>query len=267
MKATLILLVASTAVFAVNAAVVLPQQLVRVTMIRKTDPPNQMDKFAADLLTELEKEVGFESQVSYSDAYGVKRENGTWFGMIGELVDGSADIAVADLTITAARHEVVDFSFPFITSQTKALIRKQDVGDLKSIFDLSKQDRIKPLAINSGSTKYTIQHLMPELYQKMLSNNETNGDSFVRNVDLGIERVKAGGAAFLTQGHMCDIIVAQNCDLTTLAETVSSLSGYGLGVAVAKGSPLLRQIDQAILKMHESGKLEQIKQQNFKGSC
>ena len=39
--------------------------------------------------------------------YGKKRENGEWGGMVRELIDGKADIAVADLTITYEREGVV----------------------------------------------------------------------------------------------------------------------------------------------------------------
>lgn len=39
--------------------------------------------------------------------YGKKRENGEWSGMVRELIDGKADIAVADLTITYEREGVV----------------------------------------------------------------------------------------------------------------------------------------------------------------
>ena len=35
-------------------------------------------------------------------------------GMVGEVMTGAADLALADLTITAARERVVDFTVPFL---------------------------------------------------------------------------------------------------------------------------------------------------------
>ena len=35
---------------------------------------------------------------TFSDSYGVKNSDGTWSGIIGDLVNGEIDIAVAALT-------------------------------------------------------------------------------------------------------------------------------------------------------------------------
>ncbi|XP_056013013.1 glutamate receptor 2-like [Ostrea edulis] len=58
--------------------------------------------------------------------YGAK-ENGTWTGMIGELVDGKADLAVAPLTITKQREEDVAFSKPFMNSGISIMIKKPEI--------------------------------------------------------------------------------------------------------------------------------------------
>ncbi|KAJ0183279.1 hypothetical protein K1T71_001255 [Dendrolimus kikuchii] len=42
-------------------------------------------------------------------------ETKKWTGMIGDLLDKNADLAVCDLTITEVRKKVVDFSVPFMT--------------------------------------------------------------------------------------------------------------------------------------------------------
>lgn len=38
-----------------------------------------------------------------------------WSGIVGELTENRADLAVAPLTITAEREQVVDFTKPFMT--------------------------------------------------------------------------------------------------------------------------------------------------------
>ena len=82
--------------------------------------------YAIDLIKELSKILGFEYRIKLSDdrRYGSKSINGTWNGMIGEVADGRADLAVADLTITSKREEAVDFSYPFMTTGISILYKR-----------------------------------------------------------------------------------------------------------------------------------------------
>ena len=71
---------------------------------------------AIDLLKMLELDVGFQADLHIVNdgKYGAKDEKtGEWNGMIGELLRGEADFALADLTITDSRSTVADFSHPF----------------------------------------------------------------------------------------------------------------------------------------------------------
>ncbi|GIY31923.1 glutamate receptor ionotropic, kainate 3 [Caerostris extrusa] len=55
--------------------------------------------------------------------YGKKHENGTWVGMIGAVINREVDLAIADLTITLEREEVVDFTMPFMNLGISILLR------------------------------------------------------------------------------------------------------------------------------------------------
>ncbi|XP_052281246.1 glutamate receptor-like [Dreissena polymorpha] len=63
--------------------------------------------------------------------YGVKKYDSnnqtSWNGMIGELLRGEAEVAVAPLTITSEREEVVDFSKPFMDVGLSIMIKKPEV--------------------------------------------------------------------------------------------------------------------------------------------
>ena len=53
-------------------------------------------------------------ELQWDGGYGRLDENsGVWSGMIGSVINGSADLAVADITQTAMRETVVDFTVPF----------------------------------------------------------------------------------------------------------------------------------------------------------
>ena len=70
--------------------------------------------FAIDLMDEIAKIVGFNYTLLISSQYGAQTPNGTWNGMIGEILTDRADLAIADLTISSQREKVVDFSMPFL---------------------------------------------------------------------------------------------------------------------------------------------------------
>ncbi|WAR00270.1 GRIA2-like protein [Mya arenaria] len=51
----------------------------------------------------------------------------TWNGMIGEILHGKAELAVAPLTITSDREETVDFSKPFMDVGISIMIKKPEI--------------------------------------------------------------------------------------------------------------------------------------------
>uniref|UniRef100_A0A3P8SPI1 Glutamate receptor n=1 Tax=Amphiprion percula TaxID=161767 RepID=A0A3P8SPI1_AMPPE len=57
--------------------------------------------------------------------YGAPEANGSWTGMVGELINRKADLAVAGFTITSEREKVIDFSKPFMTLGISILYRVQ----------------------------------------------------------------------------------------------------------------------------------------------
>lgn len=83
--------------------------------------------YAIDLIDELSKILHFKyifKEVK-DNAYGTLNEtSGDWNGMIGELIRGEADLAIADLTITSKREEAVDFTLPFMNTGISILFRK-----------------------------------------------------------------------------------------------------------------------------------------------
>ena len=81
--------------------------------------------FNMDLVKELEKVLGNTIDIRVVDSYGKYDENtGRWTGMVGELIEGTADMAIADLTITEARDKVIDFSVPFMKGGITILYKK-----------------------------------------------------------------------------------------------------------------------------------------------
>ncbi|XP_041119493.1 glutamate receptor 2 isoform X6 [Polyodon spathula] len=83
--------------------------------------------YCVDLAAEIAKHCGFKYKLSIvpDGKYGARdAETKIWNGMVGELVYGKADIAVAPLTITLVREEVIDFSKPFMSLGISIMIKK-----------------------------------------------------------------------------------------------------------------------------------------------
>uniref|UniRef100_A0A8C2IAR2 Glutamate receptor n=1 Tax=Cyprinus carpio TaxID=7962 RepID=A0A8C2IAR2_CYPCA len=83
--------------------------------------------YCVDLAAEIAKHCGFKYQLKIvgDGKYGARdAETKIWNGMVGELVYGKADIAVAPLTITLVREEVIDFSKPFMSLGISIMIKK-----------------------------------------------------------------------------------------------------------------------------------------------
>ncbi|XP_055501772.1 glutamate receptor 2b isoform X5 [Leucoraja erinacea] len=88
---------------------------------------DQYEGYCVDLAAEIAKHCGFKYKLSIvpDGKYGARdAETKVWNGMVGELVYGKADIAVAPLTITLVREEVIDFSKPFMSLGISIMIKK-----------------------------------------------------------------------------------------------------------------------------------------------
>ncbi|XP_037619273.1 glutamate receptor 1-like isoform X2 [Sebastes umbrosus] len=83
--------------------------------------------YCAELAAEIAKHVSFVYRLELvSDGkYGARdAETKMWNGMVGELVYGKADVAVAPLTITLVREQVIDFTKPFMSLGISIMIKK-----------------------------------------------------------------------------------------------------------------------------------------------
>ena len=78
-----------------------------------------------DFLQRLESDTRFRGVVHIvkDGSFGtIDAKTRQWNGMVGELVRGEADMAVAPLTITAKRSEVVDFTYPYLDAANGIMV-------------------------------------------------------------------------------------------------------------------------------------------------
>nr|AMM70666.1 ionotropic receptor 8a [Heliconius melpomene rosina] len=79
--------------------------------------------YCIDLIDKIAEAMDFDYEIvtPKTGTFGRRLPNGSWDGIIGDLMTGETDIAIAALTMTAEREEVVDFVAPYF-EQTGILI-------------------------------------------------------------------------------------------------------------------------------------------------
>ncbi|XP_076034612.1 glutamate receptor ionotropic, kainate 2-like isoform X3 [Oratosquilla oratoria] len=103
-----------------------PYTMLRETSERMTGN-DRYEGFCVDLIHEIALVLGFNYTLKLASdgKHGKYHENtDKWDGMIGELLDQKADLAIGDLTITYEREQVVDFTMPWMNLGISILYRK-----------------------------------------------------------------------------------------------------------------------------------------------
>ncbi|KAK5897271.1 hypothetical protein CesoFtcFv8_010346 [Champsocephalus esox] len=259
------------------------------------DGNDRYEGYCVDLASEIAKHVGIKYKLSIvmDGKYGARDpETKTWNGMVGELVYGRADIAVAPLTITLVREEqgcdisprslsgrIVGgvwwfFTLIIISSYTANLAAfltvERMVSPIESAEDLAKQTEIAYGTLDSGSTKEFFRRSKIAVYEKMWSYMKSAEPSvFVKTTPDGVARVRKskGKFAFLLESTMNEYIEQRKpCDTMKVG---GNLDSKGYGVATPKGSALGTPVNLAVLKLSEQGILDKLKNKWWydKGEC
>ncbi|XP_035666987.1 glutamate receptor ionotropic, delta-2-like isoform X2 [Branchiostoma floridae] len=99
------------------------------TMKEKTaDGSYKYTGFCVDMINELSRMLKFDYDLYEvpDRTYGAMTDDGEWSGMVGQLVNDKADIALAAFTITAQRERVVDFSERYMDYGTGLLMMRSN---------------------------------------------------------------------------------------------------------------------------------------------
>ncbi|XP_073675539.1 glutamate receptor U1 [Garra rufa] len=117
-------------------------QVLKVTTIKEEpyvmSKGSELEGFCIDLLSAISKKLDFkyDIQLVKDSRYGTTDDSGNWNGMIGEIVRGEADIAVAPLTLIAKREAVVDMTKPFMQTGLSFILRKDLASDDSQFLSL-----------------------------------------------------------------------------------------------------------------------------------
>ncbi|XP_043998133.1 glutamate receptor ionotropic, NMDA 3B [Gambusia affinis] len=86
--------------------------------------------YCIDLLEKLAEDMGFtfDLYIVGDGKYGALSGTGRWTGLVGDLLNGTADMAVTSFSINSARSRVIDFTSPFYSTSLGILVRSQDTA-------------------------------------------------------------------------------------------------------------------------------------------
>lgn len=231
-------------------------------IVTTTHPDEPMRAFLDQMTSLLQADLGFNYTREATIAYGFKQE-GEWNGMIGKLVSGEADVAIADLSVTAARDEVVDFTTPFIQTGITVLGKKSDVGNQSTVaaFLLPEGDTgVNATVLRHGSTQAFLSEascpVLKKIYAKIMQAERAGSDRLVNTLAEGVERVRGGGVAMFMEHLYARNQVNQDCSLTTVGDPLNTIDW---ALALPKGSPYTQLFSRAIHKLKASGQIDQLK--------
>uniref|UniRef100_A0A3Q4H8V6 Glutamate receptor n=1 Tax=Neolamprologus brichardi TaxID=32507 RepID=A0A3Q4H8V6_NEOBR len=86
--------------------------------------------YCIDLLEKLAEDMGFtfDLYIVGDGKYGALGGTGRWTGLVGDLLSGTADMAVTSFSINSARSRVIDFTSPFYSTSLGILVRSRDTA-------------------------------------------------------------------------------------------------------------------------------------------
>ncbi|XP_026510842.1 glutamate receptor ionotropic, NMDA 3B [Terrapene carolina triunguis] len=91
--------------------------------------------YCIDLLEKLAEDLPFDFvlYIVGDGKYGAWK-NGQWTGLVGDLLSGTAHMAVTSFSINSARSKVIDFTSPFFSTSLGILVRTKDTASSIGAF-------------------------------------------------------------------------------------------------------------------------------------
>lgn len=235
--ASLALTMAASTVSAETLRVVTDPSFVPFEMMDQET--GEMIGFDMEIIREVADRAGFEIDLNTMD----------FNGIIPALQTGNVDIAIAGITITEEREEIVDFSDPYYDSGLRILVRKSE----DSVTELDDLEG-KKIGTKIGSTSY---------------------DYLTANIDENDGVTPYPGSSDMYMALMSRAIDAVFYDAPNVGyfartkgegkvKTVGPLyEGQQYGIALKDGSEWVDEVNSALASMKEDGTYKTIYEKWF----
>merc|ERR1711892_983418 len=258
--------------------VVVTSSLNEPFLMQKSDADSRLgnDKYEGyivDLLKELSGKLqsNFYLKLASDGRYGAyDNTTDSWTGMVGEVMTGDvdllgageADMAAADLSVTAVRESAVDFTHPFMHVGITILYKKPSWGfevPFASIEDLAKQNKIKFGVFGGGSSYAFFKNSKSPTIRKIFEAMETFDNVYTKSNAEGVQKVLDGNGeyAYFMESPSAEYATTKNCQLIQVGGLIDSKM---YSIALPQGSKYREEVNLALLELNEEGTLDFIKQ-------
>lgn len=199
----------------------------------------EMIGFDMEIIAEVAERAGFEYDLKTMD----------FNGIIPALQTGNVDIAIAGITITEEREQIVDFSDPYYDSGLRILVRNSN-DQVEELDDLEGQK----IGTKIGSTSY---------------------DFLVKNLEDGDGVTPYPGSSDMYMALMSGAVDAVFYDAPNVGyfartkgkgkvKTVGPLyEGQQYGIALKQGSEWVDEVNEALASIRNDGTYKKIYEKWF----
>ena len=232
----LALSVAATSISAETLKVVTDPSFVPFEMMDQET--GEMIGFDMEIIAEVAERAGFDYDLQTMD----------FNGIIPALQTGNVDIAIAGITITDEREQIVDFSDPYYDSGLRILVREgSDIDELEDLEGMKVGTKI-------GSTSY--DYLMENLDEDHgVTPYPGSSDMYMalmsRSIDAVFYDAPNVGYFARTKGEG---------QVTTVGPLYE---GQQYGIALVDGSEWVDEVNEALASMKEDGTYKTIYEKWF----
>eukprot|EP00794_Sanderia_malayensis_P008973 gene8973-9931_t len=142
--------------------------------------------FCKDLLDRLSSDLNFTYRlyIVVPGNYGGSSSNGTSNGMIRDLINKDADIAIGSFTITAEREKAIDFTKPFMDFTMSLIMEKPPQAEVNIFaflqpFKLELWVSVAAIIFITGSVLFVLDRYSPAGFREVaMKKGEGTGEEF-----------------------------------------------------------------------------------------
>ncbi|MCL3882438.1 glutamine ABC transporter substrate-binding protein GlnH [Marivita sp. GX14005] len=231
-----ILNIAAAAAFALGATAAQADDLVVATDTAfvpfEFKKDGEYTGFDIDLWNAIAEEIGQEYELRPMD----------FSGIIPALQTGQVDVALAGITIKPEREEVIDFSNGYYDSGFRLMVGSD--SDIEDWDDLAG----KTLAVKTGTSA-------SDWAEENLPDTELRKFPNIDNAYLELRTGRVDAAMHDTPNVLYYIQTAGNGQVKAVG---SQQMAHQYGIAFPKGSELVGPVNDALAKLQESGRYDEI---------
>ncbi|KAH1017768.1 hypothetical protein HUJ05_008365 [Dendroctonus ponderosae] len=190
--------------------------------------------------------------------------NSLWYTIGGLLQQGSelAPISISTRTASGFWWFFVLIIVASYTANLAAFLTVETlVTPFKNIDELARQTEIKYGAKKLGATENFFRDSNISTHQRVYTYMKQHPGYMVMENEEGVRRVEAENYAYLMESTSIEYVTQRHCSLSHVG---GLLDDKGYGIAMEKNSPYRNELSSKVIKLQETGVLNQLKDKWWK---